>query len=262
MEDDLVLDCPDCEEPTDHEVVRAAAAAWTVQCVECGRVRTLPSPKMPKPVLVPVILAEGATSRKTVLELGTGDVVHNDDEFQLEGHRVLVTALELRDGQRPAKSKAEDLHQVYAVIFDTVTLHYTVNEGETTRSFQEPVSPEEEVHIGTIRDVAGLKLAIKTLKSDQNRTLHRGFLLARNVNRVFADVAAKKKARHGDKVKTRNRGAGPWGSKGESNKDRKPRGTGSGPGRGRSPGRSGGASKPRSGGNKAGSGRGRPRSGR
>lgn len=225
-EDALILDCPECGEEQGHEVLRAADSGWTVQCARCKSVRVLPAPRQERMVTVPVILSEGATSRTSNLHVPVLSGVGVDDEYDLDGHRVRITAVELRDGTRPRRASGSAVRTLYAVLFDTVQLHYTVNEGETTRSFREDVLPEEEIHIGSVRVVQGIKLAIKTLKSDQNRTLHRGYLFARNVNRVFADVAHAK-ARPGDKVRTRSRGAGPWGSKGPSTKDKRPRGTGS-----------------------------------
>jgi uncharacterized Zn finger protein len=224
-EDAIVLDCPTCERERGHEVLRAADSGWTIQCVTCGRVSTLPAPRKERTIEVPVILASGATSQTARLHVPVVAGVAVNDEYDLDGHRVRITAVELRDGTRPARAAGPEVKTLYAVVFDTVTLHYTVNQGEVTKSFQEQVSPEEEVHIGSVREVDGVKLAIKTLKSDQNRTIHRGFLLARSITRVFADVAARK-SRVGDKVRIRSRGAGPWGSKGPSNKDRKPRGAG------------------------------------
>jgi uncharacterized Zn finger protein len=225
--DVIDLACPVCGDVQEHEVLRAAASGWTVACAVCGSVRTLPAPKQERYLAVPVILSEGATSRTAQVQVPLEGSVAVDDEFDLEGHRIRVTAVEVAEGRRPKSAKGRDVKTLYAVLFDTVTLHYTVNQGEVTRSFQEEVSPEAEVHVGTVREVQGVRLAVKTLKSDQNRTLHRGFLLARNVRRVFADVAHAK-ARPGAKVKTRQRGAGPWGAQGKrpSNKDRRPRGTG------------------------------------
>ena len=227
-EDLLELDCPDCGEVQEHQVLRAAAAGWTVSCTVCGKVRTLPAPRQERFRAVPVVLSEGAASRTAQLQVPIAGTVGVDDEFDLDGHRVRVTAVEMPDGQRPKKAPGRDVKTLYAVVFDTVTLHYTVNQGDVTRSFQEQVVPEEEVHVGSVREVQGHRLAVKTLKSDQNRTLHRGYLLARNVSRVFADVAHAK-ARPGAKVKTRQRGAGPWGNNGArpSNKDKRPRGLGS-----------------------------------
>jgi uncharacterized Zn finger protein len=223
---DLVdLKCPQCDEVWEHTVLRAAEASWTVQCLRCRRVRTMPAPKQERFVPVPVILSEGATSRNAQVQVPLDGKVAIDDEFDLDGHRVRVTAVEVAAGQRPKSAKGRDVRTLYAVLFDTVTLHYTVNQGDLTRSFQEAVVPETEIHVGSVREVQGVRLAIKTLKSDQNRTLHRGFLYARNVTRVFADVA---KTSQGTRERTRQRGAGPWGTQGKrpSNKDRKPRPTG------------------------------------
>lgn len=220
------LKCPQCDEVHEHVVLRAADANWTVQCLRCKRVRTMPAPKQERFVPVPVILSEGATSRSVQFNVPLDGKVAVDDEYDLEGHRVRITAVEVADGQRPESAKGRDVRTLYAVLFDTVTLHYTVNQGDVTRSFQEAVEPETEIHVGSVREVQGIRLAIKTLKSDQNRTLHRGFLFARNVHRVFADVAATRK---GDRERTRQRGAGPWGNQGArpSNKDKRPRGLGS-----------------------------------
>lgn len=233
MDDDLpegahdIVDfaCPDCEEVTEHAVLRAAAAKWTLRCERCQKTRTLPAPRAPRMQVLPVILSEGATSRTAQVAAELEGKVGIDDEFDLEGRRIRVTAVETIEGTRPKRAPTREIRTVYAVLFDTVNLHYTVNQGEITRSFQESVSPEEEIHVGTVREVQGVRLAIKTLKSDQNRTLHRGWLLARSITRVFADLAPDK-ARPGQKVKTRSRGAGPWGSQGPSNRDKRPRGLG------------------------------------
>lgn len=224
---DLVdLHCPDCGEVREHAVLRAAAANWTLRCERCKKVRTMPAPKQPRMHIVPVILSEGATSRNASFAVELDGTVGVDDEFDLEGRRIRVTAVESTEGMRPKRLKSREVKTVYAVLFDTVNLHYTVNQGELTRSFQESVVPEEEIHVGTVREVQGVRLAIKTLKSDQNRTLHRGFLYARNITRVFADLASDR-AKPGSKVRTRSRGAGPWGSQGAGTKDRRPRGLGS-----------------------------------
>jgi uncharacterized Zn finger protein len=224
---DLIdLKCADCDEVWEHTILRAADSGWTVQCLRCRRVRTMPAPKQERFVPVPVILSEGPASRTAQVQVPLDGKVALDDEFDLEGRRIRVTAVETPDGRRPKSAKGRDIKTLYAVMFDTVTLHYTVNEGEITRSFQEAVVPETEIHVGSVREVDGIRLAIKTLKSDQNRTLHRGYLFARNISRVFADVASTKA---GTRERTRRRGAGPWGAQGArpSNKDKKPRGLGS-----------------------------------
>lgn len=220
------LRCPDCDEVWEHMVLRAADSGWTVQCLRCKRVRTMPAPPQERFVPAPCILSEGDKSRSVQLNVPLEGKVAVDDEYDFEGHRVRITAVEVAEGRRPKSAKGREVRKLFAVVFDTVSLHYTVNQGDITRSFQEAVVPEEEIHVGSVREVDGVRLAIKTLKSDQNRTLHRGFLYARNVHRVFADLATTKA---GTRERTRQRGAGPWGNQGArpSNKDRKPRGLGS-----------------------------------
>ena len=68
------------------------------------------------------------------------------------------------------------------------------------------MDPDHPVQIGEIYESEGRLMAIKTLKSDQNRTLHKGFLLARNVRRAFCD-AAPMDMRPGDFMSVRRRGA-------------------------------------------------------
>jgi uncharacterized Zn finger protein len=203
VEDDE-LDCPECGELAPHAVLRAADAGLTVRCGSCGAVRVLPAPRKERMRPVPVILSEGPASRTVEVHVGLDAPVAVGDEFDLEGHRIRVTTVELPGGERPKVAPGRQVKTLYAVAFDTVALLYTVNEGELTRSFREDVPPEQEVHIGIVREVQGVPLLVKTLKSDQNRTLHRGFLLARNVRRVFADVAPRGRA--GSRMRTRRRG--------------------------------------------------------
>jgi uncharacterized Zn finger protein len=220
-EETFFLDCPTCGEPQEHGVLRAAESGWTVECVECHTVRTLPAPPKQRMIQVSAILSQGAAARTVALEVPLDSPVAVDDEFEVEGSRVRVTAVERRDGSRPTQVPGRDIKTLYAVVFDTVRLRYTVNQGEVTRSFQEEVEPEAEIHVGTVREVQGIRLVVKTLKSDQNRTLHRGFLLARNVRRVFADLAPRG-SKPGQRARVRRRGA-PSGKGSPRGKDKRPR---------------------------------------
>lgn len=206
--EELFLECPTCGHIEEHHVLRAAESGWTVQCLECRTPRTLPAPRKIRMTTVPVILSQGATARTAKVDVPLDGPVKPDDEFQVEGHRVRVTAVELPDGQRPKSALGRSIRMLYAVMFDTVCVNYTLNQGETTRAFKEEVAPEEEIHIGRVREVQGIRLVVKTLKSDQNRTLQRGFLLARNVRRAFADLAPGK-SQPGQKARVRRRGPPP-----------------------------------------------------
>jgi uncharacterized Zn finger protein len=219
-EEGVFLECATCGDVEEHTVLRAAASGWTVECVECRTKQTVPAPPKPRTIQVPLVLSEGATARTTQLEVPLDLPVAVDEEAEVEGHRVRITAVERRDGSRPKGAPGRDIKTVYGVVYDTVRLRYTVNEGDITRSFQEEAPPEEEIHIGVVREVQGINLVVKTLKSDQNRTLHRGFLMARSVRRIFADLAPRG-SKPGQKAKVRRRGAPPGQSKPRS-KDKRP----------------------------------------
>jgi uncharacterized Zn finger protein len=146
---------------------------------------------------VPTILSEGPTARTIQLQVPVAGPVAVDDEFDVDGHRVRITAVERPDGSRPKKAPGREIRFLYAVMFDTVTLRYTLNLGEITEALAEEVVPEEIVRVGDTRDVGGKSVLVKTLKSDQNRTIHHGGLPARHIVRVFCDLAGTPLRRRG-----------------------------------------------------------------
>jgi uncharacterized Zn finger protein len=181
MDEEVDLECPTCGEVTGHRVLRAAPASWTVACESCGKARAVPAPRSPKPVRIPVVLAEGATSRRTEVEVDRLEEVAAGDELELEGHRVQVTGIEGAGGRLAGRTPAGDIRVLHAKVFDKVTLHLQLNEGETTRSFQVELGPDRVVEVGEVFEVQGLRLRVATLTSAEHRTLRRGALPARGI---------------------------------------------------------------------------------
>jgi uncharacterized Zn finger protein len=219
-EEGVFLECATCGDVEEHAVLRAAESGWTVECLECHTKQTVAAPPKPRTITVPLILSEGATARSLQIEVPLDEPVATDEEAQAEGKRIRFTAVEKKDGTRPKQAPGRDIKMLYAVAYDTVRLRYTVNEGDITRSFQEEAPPEEEIHIGIVREVQGIRLVVKTLKSDQNRTIHRGFLMARSVRRIFADLAPRG-SKIGQAARVRKRGA-PKGQSKPRSKDKRP----------------------------------------
>lgn len=203
-EDPLVVLCPTCRTEEVHDVLKASEQNLTVRCTECHSVRSM-SPPRDRTVDLQLIISHGPESRSERIETPSEESIRVGDEFEHAGHRMLVTGLESNEHRRVQDGKAHELHTVFAKVFDTVVLKLSVNERDVTRSHEMVVEPDREVHIGEVFDLDGRRVAVKTLKSDQNRTLHKGFLLARNVRRAFCDPV-KGHARPGEKVPTRPRG--------------------------------------------------------
>lgn len=198
--------CPVCGE-LDVEALSESRNKLTLQCVECSHVWTTSPPHLRLREL-PIVISDEEESTKDLMTVATADLVHLGDEFEHAGHRLMVTSIEV-EGRHVNKAKAGEITVMHAKVFDTVPLKISVNEADVTRSYRIDVEPEFEVHIGQVLEVQGMKLAVKTLKSDQNRTLHKGFLLARNIRRAFCDPVKRRRVRPGQRVPTRPRGAPP-----------------------------------------------------
>lgn len=208
MEDMALADCPICTGTEEHEVLNATANSITLRCLECGHVHSqAPAAERPLGLQLVVSDQEGRAFSDSLVVVADEDVAVGD-EFEHQGRRLLVTGLEAQDGTFPSKAKTQNLRVLHAKRFDVVALKLSLNEGDKTRSFEQFVDPDDKISIGTVRVADGVPMVIKTIKSDQNRTLHKGFLLARNVRRAFCD-AAPANAREGDRLDTRLRGAPP-----------------------------------------------------
>lgn len=200
-----MIDCPECDDG-DLAVIHETPNHVTLRCDSCGHMHR-ESPRHLRAIEVPLIISDGAASHRSALPVASTDEVRVNDEFEHDGHRMLVTAIEGPDG--PVRSaRMADIKALHAKLFDQVAVKFSINEGETTRSYTVDMEPEQEVHVGEVLDLEGRLAVVKTLKSDQNRTLHRGFLLARNVRRAFCDPAPSG-TRRGQRVATRTRGAPP-----------------------------------------------------
>lgn len=218
MEDDLmVLDCPTCG-TEEHRVLRATDQNMTVQCMECSRVRSV-TPKRERIVELNLVVSKEESSFRTHIPTPSDEMIRVGYEFELDEHRMIVTAIEVDGQQSPVGAKAHEIKTLFAKVFDTVPLKLSINEGEITKSYRVDVDPDMEVPVGLILALDGRLLVIKTLKSDQNRTLHKGFLFARNVRRAFCD-AAPPRAKPGQVITDVRRRGAPLARKGEAPKKR------------------------------------------
>lgn len=196
--------CPDCGND-EFAVLKETPQNVTVQCDECHTVRSF-SPRKIRIIDLNTVVSDGEESWNVQLPTPSEEPVAVGDEFELDDHRMLVTTIEIAGQQRPKKALAKDITTLFAKVFDTVQLKLSVNERDVTRSYRIDVNPDKEIPIGLILEAGGELLVIKTIKSDQNRTLHKGFLYARNIRRAFCDPAPRR-AKVGQIVGTRRRGA-------------------------------------------------------
>ncbi|MGB1698195.1 MAG: HVO_0476 family zinc finger protein [Thermoplasmatota archaeon] len=188
MESDIVgAICPDCQ-CDEAELLRETEHNVTLRCIECKHVWTFNPPKE-RTIHVRLIVSNMAESHYEQIEVVRDDEIRVGDDFQHDGERMLVTDLQLLDERHVKKAKAYELRAIFCKLFNEVPLKISVNRREKTKSYEELTEPEREVWIGEIIEMEGRKFIVKTIKSDQNRTINKGFLFAKNIRRVFCDDA-------------------------------------------------------------------------
>ncbi|MHB8632510.1 MAG: HVO_0476 family zinc finger protein [Thermoplasmatota archaeon] len=190
MTDETLLECPTCEEVQEHRILRQAESGWTLECLVCHGVRTVPAPAQERFLQVPTVLSDGASAKTVALSAPLSGKVAIGDEFDLDGSRVRITSIERKDGSHPKSAPGRDIKALYAIRYDTVALRYTVNQGETTRTLIERVPPETLVAVGSTREVQGIQLVLRNILSADGKTLRRGSLAAQDIRRVVAELAA------------------------------------------------------------------------
>lgn len=209
----VILDCADCAEETEWEILKDTPNGMTVRCGECHGIRNI-QPRRAKITTLPLIVSVEEQSLRDYIDVPTLEEIKVGDEFEHNGHRMLVTAIQDQEHNRVEKAEAAQVQLIHAKLYDTVRLKCSINVKDVTKSEELIVSPEFEVHMGMVIELpSGAKGVVKSLKSDQNRTLHKGFLMARNIVRVFMDPAPTR-ARHGNRYSYRQRGL-PMGKKSE-----------------------------------------------
>lgn len=207
--------CPACGDP-EFEVLKQSENNLTLQCVECHNVWSTTPPRV-RTIELKVVVSHEGEAHAERMDVLRSDEIAVGDEFELNDHRMIVTGIE-REGGNADKLLAENIKVLHAKVFDTVPLKFSVNDGDTTRSYRIDVDPDRPISIGEVFDLETAKVVVKTMKSDQNRTIHKGVLAARNVVRCFCDDAPHW-MEPGRVVKTRPRGAPPA-RKGQAPKSR------------------------------------------
>lgn len=179
--------CPDCGND-EAALLRETAHNVTLKCEECHHVWTFNPPKA-KSIETRLVISAGEESYYEKIDVVQGDEVKVGDDFHHNDHRMLITDIQIHDERHVPKAIAEDIKAIFCKLFNVVPLKISVNRRDKTHSYQEDVEPEREVYIGEILQMEGRNFIVKTLKSDQNRTINKGFLFAKNIRRAFCDDA-------------------------------------------------------------------------
>ena len=90
MPDTLFFDCPDCDDYTEHQILKGrmgkASIDGTFKCLGCGRVSS-ENIKIPALLEVPVVFSDGDVSEVTKTTIESNDIIALEDEFFMDDGR-------------------------------------------------------------------------------------------------------------------------------------------------------------------------------
>lgn len=192
--EEVILDCPTCDDYTTHEVLKGkigkATFEGTFRCTECGRVfsSTLRIPKVYK---IPVVISDGPVSEKTFTELEEDERLMVGDEFFLEdGRRLRIASIDLGEGQRKKRALTQDVKTLWTQQFDNLILKVTVNDNRKSYSRRIEAEPDDEFLIGQVLTLPDMECYIHAIKG-RERLHTKGTVEARDVVRIYGKMKQK-----------------------------------------------------------------------
>lgn len=187
----IPLECPTCGEETEHTVLKGTIGLRgeytldaVVRCETCANVRhTVHRESAERQVAA--IVSAGSVSRRTGVLLGDDEELAVGDEIVLDGVRCIITAVETKQGRRPARLAVPDIATLWAKEFEMVNVGFTINLGKKTIAKSLVVAPEHRFEIGEEHTFDRLRVTVHGIKTDQ-RMLRRGGAEAGEIRRIFA----------------------------------------------------------------------------
>jgi uncharacterized Zn finger protein len=186
--------CPAEDEETLHSVLDGEVGERgdytldaVVECRECGATHQV-TVREPADEALRVVVSEGSESRTGEVELPRDGSVSVGEKLVVGGRPVVVTDVERDDGDRVDEADVALVETIWAKDHSTVTLKFSVHEeGLETRAFEMETHPRDEVVVGDEVDMAGRRLRIHTVKTEEDLLEERGQAAdAEDVVRVYA----------------------------------------------------------------------------
>ena len=188
----IYIQCPSCGEETLHRVIKGKMGEKKqltlealVKCSQCGhRYNTVI--KEEKPVTIPLIVSEGADSKKDSIKLASAETVERGTEYQLDRGTIKITGIETKRG-RVDSAQARDIATLWAKKFDRLKIRVSINKGSKTFSRVIWAVPDEEICVGDIIRIKGDSVAIHSIKTER-RHIKKGSAEARDIVRLYAKI--------------------------------------------------------------------------
>jgi len=187
----IFLYCSICGEDTEHMVLRASKFTdktfeGVVKCLKCGNIHQT-TIKFPEEIDVKIVYSLFEKSEKKYEKFMENEEIRVGDEFVLDGRRVIVTAIENREGRKVDKEIAKNISTLWVKDFEKVKVKVSINMGRRTLSRELFVEPEEEFCIGDTLSIGKVRCVIHKIKIEKS-FVTRGCAPAKKIVRVYARV--------------------------------------------------------------------------
>lgn len=194
LPDTLSYDCPDCDEETEHQILRGKMGKSTIEgtfrCNSCGKI-TSETIRIPELIEVPVIYSDGDVSESTRTTIESNDVIEIDDEFELDdGRLVCVTHIDVIEGPQKKKVIATNVKKLWVKQFDVLSVKVSVNDGQRTYPLRVQAEPDDEFVVGTQLSFDDFDCLIHAIKT-KHSLVRRGAAEARDITRIYGKIRKK-----------------------------------------------------------------------
>ena len=197
MPEYLYIDCPDCDDITEHDILKGRMGkdnvTGTFRCSECGRTFS-DTIKLPEILKIKVLFSDGSVTETTETELESDDILAIEDEFYLDdGRRVCISQIETKDGKRGKKFRVDNIKALWVKQFDLLSVKVSVNDGQKTYSVRTEAEPDEEFTIGMVLEFDDFDTLVHAIKTKE-RLLKKGSAEAREITRIYGKIRKKRYA--------------------------------------------------------------------
>jgi uncharacterized Zn finger protein len=162
----ITLDCPECKDETEHEVV-SESRDRLVRCTACGHHYHVPREREPRSIVVKTIVSREGTSLVGLIEFAEDDECFVDDhlvaEVGDEAYGVEVSSIECGE-KRVQRAKATTITTLWTRTIDQVVVKISVHDGRKTLPLYMECDGETEFVIGEKYVVDGKRFKISHLK--------------------------------------------------------------------------------------------------
>ncbi|MDD3620978.1 MAG: HVO_0476 family zinc finger protein [Methanofollis sp.] len=189
----ITVVCPQCEDETNHEVLKEAPGDLLVRCTVCGATYHIPVPKE-RLLNVKAIVSMEDQSLVGSVELLEDDLVSVGDTLVAEsgdGEEVVsveVTSIEVGD-HRVGQAKASEISALWTRVIEEVIVKASVHHGAKTIPLYKQCEGEEPFVVDEVYTFGNVRFRISHIKMRTGQMLRKeGWkTVAKKIKRIYGN---------------------------------------------------------------------------